>query len=131
MLTRRQFMVAAGVTGLWPSPGVGAALGGQAGGAAAAPLKPGRYALELELDRDGLFYLPSGYTAGAPMPLVVLLHGAGGSSESAVGAFPLADELGFIILATDSKDWTWDADHPWLRAGSRVPAAGDRARDAD
>ena len=74
-----------------------------------AAFGPGRHALNLERDRDGLVYLPVGYQASTPMPLMIVLHGAGGSSEGAAAAFPLADELGFIVLATDSRDWTWDA----------------------
>lgn len=118
MWSRRQFFRAAGATGAaaaWASlassssAAAAQAPDGQAPAAPAPATKPGRYALNLERDRDGLFYLPAGYTAGVPMPMMVVLHGAGGSSESATGAFPLADELGFIVLATDSKDWTWDS----------------------
>ena len=44
-----------------------------------------------------------------PMPLVVMLHGAGGNGMSARIRYPLADELGFIMLAPDSRDErTWD-----------------------
>jgi phospholipase/carboxylesterase len=76
---------------------------------APAVFGPGRHALNLERDRDGLVYLPASYRADVPAPLMIVLHGAGGSSESAVSTFPLADELGFIVLATDSRDWTWDS----------------------
>jgi phospholipase/carboxylesterase len=69
----------------------------------------GEQALGLGSDRDGLIYVPSGYKSGVPMPLVVMLHGAGGNSYSARTRYPLADELGFIILAPDSRDErTWD-----------------------
>lgn len=113
MFTRRQFFGFAGGTGAaaaWASLTTARGRAAQAPAAPAAEaLKPGRYALNLERDRDGLFYLPAGYRPGVPTPMMVVLHGAGGSSESATGAFPLADELGFIVLATDSKDWTWDS----------------------
>lgn len=106
--SRRQFLVTAGATfAAVSTPALVTAF--QPDSAAAAAARPGRHALGLERDRDGLYYVPKGYTHGVPMPLMVILHGAGGSSESASTAFPLADELGFIILATDSKDWTWDA----------------------
>jgi phospholipase/carboxylesterase len=74
-----------------------------------ADVIPGEHALGAGSDRDGLIYLPHGYTPGVPMPLVVLLHGAGGNRDSARTRFPLADELGFIILAPESRDErTWD-----------------------
>lgn len=43
------------------------------------------------------------------MPLLVILHGAGGSALSTQYAFPHADTFGFIVLAPDSRDEvTWD-----------------------
>ncbi|MQA29566.1 MAG: phospholipase [Luteitalea sp.] len=43
------------------------------------------------------------------MPLVMVLHGAGGSGSSVSYTFSLADELGIIILGPDSRDErTWD-----------------------
>lgn len=109
-LTRRTFLArTAGVALITAgAPSLAAAFQQEPAGKP-EPLKPGRYKLGLENDRDGLFYLPKGYVPGTPMPLMVICHGAGGSSETATGAFPLADELGFIVLATDAKDWTWDA----------------------
>jgi phospholipase/carboxylesterase len=69
----------------------------------------GAHDLGLGSDRDGLIYVPPGYKPGVSMPLVVMLHGAGGNRDSARTRFPLADELGFIILAPDSRDErTWD-----------------------
>ena len=61
-------------------------------------------------DRDGLLYAPVGYKAGEPMPLLVLLHGAGGTSMSVQYALPHADAFGFIVVAPDSRDErTWDS----------------------
>jgi phospholipase/carboxylesterase len=75
----------------------------------APEVTPGEHALGLGSDRDGLIYVPPGYKSGVPMPLVVMLHGAGGNSYSARTRFALADELGFVILAPDSRDErTWD-----------------------
>jgi phospholipase/carboxylesterase len=69
----------------------------------------GEHALGIGSDRDGLIYVPKGYAAGVPIPLVVLLHGAGGNAMSARSRFGLADELGFLILAPESRDErTWD-----------------------
>ncbi len=61
-------------------------------------------------ERDGLLYVPRGYTATAPMPLLVLLHGAGNTSLSTQYSYTHADEFGFIVLSPDSRDErTWDA----------------------
>lgn len=75
----------------------------------AAPLGPGSHPLDLDHERDGLLYLPRGYTADVPHPLLVLCHGAGGTAQSVFYAFPMADAHGGIILAPDSRDQrTWD-----------------------
>jgi phospholipase/carboxylesterase len=77
---------------------------------AADDAAPGQHALKVgEPARDGLYYVPRGYKADVPAPLWLVLHGAGGSSQSAAYTFPLADEFGVIILAPDSRDdRTWD-----------------------
>jgi phospholipase/carboxylesterase len=72
-------------------------------------LAAGQNPLGLNTDRDGVIYIPKGYNPGAPMPLVVALHGAGGSGAGAGFAFNLADEFGYIVLAPDSREWTWDS----------------------
>ena len=69
----------------------------------------GLHRLGLAPGRDGYLYVPSGYRADRPAPLVLMLHGAGG--EASGGLFPLqrlADEAGAILLAADSRDRTWD-----------------------
>jgi phospholipase/carboxylesterase len=76
---------------------------------AASEDAPGRYPLKLGDDRDGFVYVPQGYTAGTPTPLLVLLHGAGNTSLSVQYALPLADEFKILVLAPDSRDErTWD-----------------------
>jgi phospholipase/carboxylesterase len=71
--------------------------------------RPGRRNLKLEYGRDGVLYVPIGYKAGVPTPLVVMLHGAGGSGERMAHTFALGDEFGAIILAPDSRDErSWD-----------------------
>ena len=64
---------------------------------------------ELKLDnlRDGMLYVPKGYTEGEIMPLLVWLHGAGGSGNVSSNLSALADEFGIIVLAPDSREWTW------------------------
>jgi phospholipase/carboxylesterase len=61
-------------------------------------------------DRDGLLYAPTGYKPETPLPLIVVLHGAGGTSMSTQYAIQRADALRFIVLAPDSRDErTWDS----------------------
>src|SRR5579864_2307523 len=53
--------------------------------------------------RSGAFYLPSGYPQH-PLPLLVALHGTGGSGSSMVTLFQsAADRDGFLILAPESR----------------------------
>jgi phospholipase/carboxylesterase len=73
------------------------------------PPKPGLQELHLGRRRDGLLYIPEGYQADRPAPLMVLLHGAGGSASRALGPIQkLADGAGLILLAIDSRSDTWD-----------------------
>jgi phospholipase/carboxylesterase len=98
IIPRRQFL--AGIVGLLPAIQPARAPGA---------ITPGEHELGLGSDRDGLLYVPQGYKPESAMPLVVMLHGAGGTGYSARTRFPLADELGFIMLAPDSRDErTWD-----------------------
>jgi len=60
-------------------------------------------------DRDGLWYVPPGYRADRPAPLILMLHGAGGTARSGLAPFlSLADAAGAILLAPDSRGRTWD-----------------------
>jgi len=46
-----------------------------------------------------------------PLPLLVLLHGAGGTARRVTArttAFQLADEFGVVVIAPESRDVTWD-----------------------
>jgi phospholipase/carboxylesterase len=58
--------------------------------------------------RPTLFYVPRA-AASRRVPLVVSLHGAGGGAENGLGLLrPLADDLGFAVLAPASTGPTWD-----------------------
>ena len=82
---------------------------GRPGSAPAERTEPGFQDLRLERQRDGVLYIPSDYRADRPAPLVVLLHGAGGSARPALAPFrALADDAGMILLAVDSRRQTWD-----------------------
>jgi predicted esterase len=72
-----------------------------------SPAKSGP--LGLERGRDATLHLPPN-AAGAPLPLLVLLHGAGGSGEGVLRRVAAAaDEAGVGVLAPDSRGSTWDA----------------------
>ena len=60
-------------------------------------------------DRDGVLYVPPSYRPEHPAPLVLSLHGAGGSGRRGLRRLSsLADELGLLVLSPDSRDSTWD-----------------------
>jgi phospholipase/carboxylesterase len=72
---------------------------------------PGEHPIGLGSDgRDGLLYVPAGYAAARPAPLVLMLHGASGSARGALRPFrELADEAGLVLVAPESRGVTWDA----------------------
>ena len=119
-LTRREFCVA-GATSI-----AAAALGcrreplvsenafgdGRLNARPAAPtlsIDPGLHALALGSSRDGLLYVPSGYSPTQQAPLVILLHGAGGNAAGFVERFrTLLDDFGLLALVPDSRIFSWD-----------------------
>lgn len=81
----------------------------------ARPAKPtvppvlGRSSLGLASGRDGIVYVPVSYDPSRPVPLVLMLHGAGQSAEIGIAPFlPLADAAGIVLVAPDSRGGTWD-----------------------
>lgn len=78
-------------------------------GRPAARAGPGVHRLGLEGDRDALLVVPAELPDDQPAPFALMLHGAGGTGQSALGiARGLADELGVVVLAPDSRGRTWD-----------------------
>lgn len=72
--------------------------------------EPGVHPLTIGAGRDGVLYLPPGYRADRAVPLVLLLHGAGGSAMGITRRFrSYADELGIAFVAPDSRGPTWNA----------------------
>jgi predicted esterase len=70
---------------------------------------PGFSSLGLGRDRDALLYVPPAAKAGS-VPLLVLLHGAGGSASGMrTRLLGTADSIEFAILLPDSRGPTWDA----------------------
>lgn len=71
--------------------------------------------LNLSGPRDALLYLPSNPGNG-PVPLLLLLHGAGGSGEDLLAHIqPMADSAQVAVVAPDSRGSTWDAVTPQYR----------------
>jgi len=72
----------------------------------------GLHRLGLDGRRDGLLYVPEGYRVERPAPLVLMLHGAGGSAQGGLAPFrelaDAADIAGVLLLAPDSRGPTWD-----------------------
>ena len=102
--------------------GLGALLTSQDAGAARLQARPdasappldeapaGLRPLGLDAARDALLYVPTSYSASAPAPLVLSLHGAGGDAQGGLYPLqPLADDGGFLVLAVPSRGRTWDA----------------------
>lgn len=76
----------------------------------------GFHDLGLGRKRDGFVYVPGNYNAAKPAPLLVLLHGAGGSAKRAWTPYgKMAEPRGLIVLAIDSRSHgTWDViEHRW------------------
>ncbi|MES2303966.1 MAG: hypothetical protein V4558_00565 [Gemmatimonadota bacterium] len=68
----------------------------------------GSIPLGLASGRDGTLFVPSSYT-GVAMPLLLALHGAGQAASEMLGLLQgQAEQNGFLLLAVDSRDATWD-----------------------
>jgi phospholipase/carboxylesterase len=76
---------------------------------AVRPSPGGFQPLGLGGERDGVLYLPSA-PAAPGTPLVVMLHGAGGTGRRAASlVLRHAESWGCAVLAPDARAETWDA----------------------
>jgi phospholipase/carboxylesterase len=58
---------------------------------------------------DALLYVSPDSLPDASLPLIVMLHGAGGNARSGLSLLlPQENNADFILLAPSSKDRTWD-----------------------
>jgi len=111
-ITRREIIRMAG--GLLATPVLAACGATRAAERLTAPapapgerLAPGWHTLGTGGERDGVVSVPA--AAGA-RPLLVMLHGAGGTGRRAARLLsPAAEAAGCIVLAPDSRGATWDA----------------------
>jgi len=89
---------------------VGTLAQGRPGGVTTSSAR-GEHRLNLDPRRDAVLVVPSTPDADR-VPLLVLLHGAGGSGEGVLRRIrDAAEEAGVAVLAPDSRDSTWDAVH--------------------
>lgn len=96
------------------------------------PLPEGLAALGLDRDRDALVRCPP--DDGQAAPLMVLLHGAGGTAGQAMAlAADRAEASGMVLLAPQSRKATWDViaggwgpDVRFIAQAMRTVAAGRR-----
>jgi len=73
-------------------------------------LAAGTWPLNLATGRDGYLLVPASYQSAVATPLLVLLHGAGGSGADMLGYRAAdAEREGILALAVDSRSSTWDA----------------------
>ncbi len=72
-------------------------------------------------------FIPSSYRPGRPTPVALLLHGSGDRGRTMIDAFSaLAEREGVILVAPDSRGYTWDimVKGAALRGVTRVPDWG-------
>lgn len=81
----------------------------------ARPVAPGSLApaglqpLGLGGSRDAQLYVPSGHVVSEPLPLLLILHGAGARASAWFGSYgDRAEAARTIVLAPDSRRVTWD-----------------------
>ena len=63
-------------------------------------------------DRDTTVYIPKSYKSSTKTPVLMMLHGFSGTSQSVRYAFPLAEEFGIIVIAPESRNQTWGQSAP-------------------
>jgi phospholipase/carboxylesterase len=74
--------------------------------------QPGPRPLGLAAGRDGVLYVSKNYDKAHPAPLLVMFHGAAGYGGNMIAPFEgLIDQGGWIALAPDSRERTWDVVH--------------------
>ncbi|RZJ25040.1 MAG: esterase [Haliea sp.] len=74
-----------------------------------SPLPAGRHHLGIADERDAVLIVPENLPAGAPVALLVMFHGAGGSADKVLPFLvDHAQQRGFLLLLPQSQFPTWD-----------------------
>lgn len=75
----------------------------------AVPGAPGLHQLNNRGQRDSLLHVPATYQPERLLPLLVMLHGAGGNARRTLEPMQfLADATPFLLLVPQSQGQTWD-----------------------
>lgn len=78
-------------------------------GTPTATIAPGTWPITPTLPNDGALVVPSSYDGSTAVPLVLALHGAGGSPQGPITLLqPFAEARGFLVLAVGARGVTWD-----------------------
>jgi phospholipase/carboxylesterase len=73
------------------------------------PAPTGLQALKWGSKRDSYLYVPPSYDPQHAMPLIAMLHGAGGHAHHGIELLQhLADDAGLMLVAPASTGHTWD-----------------------
>ena len=71
--------------------------------------RPGVHPLGLGDGRDGLLLVPPALPESGPVPVIVALHGAGGTARQMIDLLgTVARDRGVVVVAPDSRGATWD-----------------------
>jgi predicted esterase len=73
-----------------------------------SPVAPGTYNLMVASPNDAILLVPSTITEKVALPLVVMLHGAGGTPATLEQVLQLGQQYGFAVLVPKSRGATWD-----------------------
>jgi predicted esterase len=72
-------------------------------------IEKGLSKLTFDGEKRGKLYIPQSYSPNKKMPMLLALHGSGGSSTFWKSYYERAEKRGFIFIALDSRKNTWDA----------------------
>ena len=119
-VSRREFCASALGTAAAAVLGCKASASGAQAGAPAGRLRarpapptgsitPGLTPVEVGPGAVGSLYVPASYVVSTPLPLVLALHGAGGTAVGPMNLLrPYADSDAFAVLSVKSRNSTWD-----------------------
>jgi phospholipase/carboxylesterase len=71
-------------------------------------VQPGERRIGGASGRGALLFVPQSAMSKKTVPLMVMLHGAGGSAEGVRFTFAEAARIGVVVLAPESRAQTWD-----------------------